>query len=117
MGDQKYDIEFITFSLGLVPISEGQVAINVSKILKIDRMGAEWRMTLDDDSVYALSEERMAELERTIRARKEAAKALEKENYKQTLKAQAEAVNELNAGVAAGGVILGGKPGGRFRQQ
>jgi hypothetical protein len=118
MMAEKYDFEFITLSLGLLPICGGKHAVNIGAIDALTRLDTGgWGLVLRHSTSYTpLTDDDMAELERTIKLRAEDARRIQKESFKQQMRAQAEAAQELSAGVAPGGVIVGGAPGKRFRQ-
>jgi hypothetical protein len=119
---QNFDFDFITQALGLIPIQDGEAALNPSMITDVcrDDEGA-WAFSLQGGEVYLMDDAEMAELELTIRARAETAKALRKEaletDVRTQLEAHAKTVAELNAGLAQGGVIVGAPGNKRFRQQ
>jgi len=117
MADEKYNFEFITAALGLLPILNGQAAINTGAVIDLKRMesGGFWQLRLSGDLIYSVSDDDLAEIEQSIKRRAEMAKAIQKEQYKQNMKLQAEAMNELQGGVAPG-VIVPPAPK-RFRQQ
>jgi hypothetical protein len=116
MPETKYDFEFITLSLGLLPICGGTAAISLAQIVDLEKIETGWTLRLNRSGAYKLTDGDMAELEQTIRRRSEAAREIQKENYKSSLRAQAEAAAELNAGVAPGGIVLG-SPRQRFKPQ
>ncbi|MBO0721504.1 MAG: hypothetical protein J2P41_11820 [Blastocatellia bacterium] len=129
----EFDFDFIARSLGLWPIEDGEAAINASAIVAIERIGylpekdwtdgdpTRWKLIMNYDNEFILTNADMAELERRIKSRIELAKAERKEaieaDMRSQVEAQAKAVAELNSRVSQGGVIVGGRPGGRFRQQ
>lgn len=111
----EYNLEFITQALGLLPIKGGQAAINIGALVDLEKLATgDWSLRVHGDTEYSLTEEDMAELQQTIRARAETAKLIQKETIKQNMKLQAEAVAEMNRGVAPGVIV---PPHKRFRQQ
>jgi len=119
MSEQKkpaFNMDFITQALGLLPIQCGTSAINISAItgLYMCEDGQSYTLTLHDGEKKFLTCDDMVELEQTIKARAEAAAIIQKEAFKQQLKAQADAMAELQSGVAPG-MIVGAPVGKRFR--
>lgn len=110
-----YDFDFITRSLGLIPICNSSRAINAGAITFIRPRGDEthtWvEIGIHGGESFTLSSEEMIELEATIKRRAAEGKELQKQAIKDNIQAQQEAVNELNRGVAA--PILVGGPGKR----
>jgi hypothetical protein len=114
-----YDIEFITRSLGLLPVGDTAVAIaHIGALEKLDDGG--WRLVLINKSYYDLTEEDLVEMERRIRARHEIARAERRAaieaDVRAQLEAQVKAAAEMSGGVQPGGVILGA-PRQRFKPQ
>lgn len=118
-----YDFEFITQSLGLVPIQDREAAINPQMLTDICRADDNegWIFSLEGGESYILTDEEMIDLENIIRARAESVKAMRKEalesDVRTQLEAHAKTVAELNAGLqAGGGIIVNTQPNKRFRQ-
>jgi hypothetical protein len=119
MADERYDIEFITRSLGLLPIGETAVAItHIQELEKTDDGG--WRLTMRDGESYDLTDEDLAAIERLIKSRQDIARAERKlsieSDVRSQLEAQVKAAAELQGSVQPGGVILG-SPRQRFKPQ
>jgi|SRR5215475_13077590 len=116
-----FDFDYITQALGLIPIQQGEAAINPGAITDVCRASVEesddegWMITLQGGETYHLTDDEMSELEATIRARAQTAKEMQKEAIKQNMKSQAEAMAELSASVAPG-MIVGPATNKRFRQ-
>lgn len=108
----SYDFEFITRSLGLIPIGNHN-AINPGAIISLEVGEDRTVITLHGEARYFLDPEDMAKLEETIKRRNEEAKQLQREAVKENILAQHEIVQELNNRVAAPPMILGmpGKKG------
>jgi hypothetical protein len=107
---ELFDFEFITFSLGLVPICNGDAAIslgNISSIAKGEE-GDKWILTMISDEEYDLGLDDMINLERLLKDRK----AKRKDNIKDEIEAQLKASAEMQAGVQPGRIVgVGNKKG------
>jgi hypothetical protein len=116
----SYDFEFITQALGLIPINSGDAAIAPGAITSISRdpnsPDGDWLLNLQGNEGYALDDSDMAELEATIRERAEAQRIMQKETLKQNIRAQAEAMAELQGGVAAPSGVIVNPNSRKFRQ-
>ena len=102
---EPYDFEFITFALGLVPILNGDAAINLANIASFAKAeeGDGWILTLINDEEYALTEDDMINLDQLLKDRK----ANRKNIIKDEMAAQLHAQAELQGGVQqASGVIV-----------
>jgi hypothetical protein len=118
-SETKYDIEFITRSLGLLPI--GSVAVSLTHIQELEKTDdGGWRLTMRDGESYDLVDEDLAAIERLIKSRQEIARAERKQaiesDVRSQLEAQVKAAAELQGGVQPGGIILG-SPRQRFKPQ
>jgi hypothetical protein len=124
MSEEKtpydYDLNYITASLGLVPLQEASAAINPNYItdIALSDDGASWIFCIEGGESYMLDHEEMRELEQVIRARANevrlARKAALQDEARSTLEAQAKALADLNSRVAPGDMVIGGNR--RFRQ-
>lgn len=115
----EFDFDYITKTLGLIPIQDGVAAFNPGALTDIyyDCEDEVYIFTLHGGETYSLDDEEMAELETTIRDRQEAARQLQAENIRANLKAQMEAMSDMRGAVAPGqGMILGSPNDKRFRQ-
>jgi hypothetical protein len=97
----KYDFEFITRSLGLIPLEyvtglgeQVLVGINPNAIVSLrrDRGTLEdlFTITMRNESQHVLSESELVAFEATIRQREEAARAFQKERIRDQTIAQHE---------------------------
>lgn len=113
---EPYDLDFITLSLGLIPICNGDVAINPASITDMEK-GDEgnWSIRLINEQEYVLDDADMTEFERALKGSIEKNKAKVKEGLKERVKMEAEVMAELQGGVQPG-MILGAPTGRRFRQ-
>lgn len=111
MSKEKYDFNFITLSLGLVPIQDGKAAINPSAITHLQWNAAHgtWEMGMHGGTTYVITVADMAELEETIKRRGEEAKIIQKEAMRHQIVTQNEIIQELNRGVQ-GALITGAVP-------
>jgi hypothetical protein len=107
MAKDKYDFDFITLALGLVPIQAGIAAINPAAItsMQFDAVHGNFLLSMHGGTKYALTVEDMAELEETIKRRGEEAKAIQKEAMRNQLITQQEVFTEINNRVQPGQII------------
>jgi hypothetical protein len=89
---ELFDFEFITFSLGLVPICNGDAAISLGNIASLAKAeeGDGWLLTLINDEEYQLGDDDLMALERLLKDRKANRKNVIKEEIEAQLKANAE---------------------------
>lgn len=106
-----YDFDYITRSLGLIPIHAGRDAVNPGAIVCLETTDSETVITLHGGERFHLVPSAMIELEQTIRRREEEVKARQRENVKEQILAQHEIVQELNNRVQPGMII--GEPLGK----
>lgn len=123
----SYDFEFITQSLGLISIQRGEAAFNPGAVISLERdADNDWVLSLHGGEDFVLSAEDMAELETTFRNRIEDQKVRQAEAFEQhkaqqaelakaQIRAQAEALAELNQGVQPG-MIVGAPTGKGWRK-
>jgi hypothetical protein len=122
--DPLYSFDWICSALGLIPICDGEAAINLVSIVDFVRQedGPGWILNLEHGESFNLDPEDMAELQDTLKRRVEESKLQHAENFerqkaqqaelaKAQIRAQAEAVAELNQGVQPGMIV--GAPGGK----
>jgi len=108
-----FDFEFITFSLGLVPICNGKAAISLGNIASLAEAeeGDGWILTMINDEEYDLGLDDMITLDRLLKDRK----ANRKNNIKEEITAQLQAQAEMQGAVQPGRIVgVGG--GGRRGQ-
>lgn len=107
--DPLYSFEWICSALGLIPICDGEAAINLVSIVDFIREedGPGWILNLEHGESFNLDPEDMAELQDTLKRRVEEQKVRQRENMKEQLRAQAEAMAELQTGVQSGVVVPG----------
>lgn len=105
---ELYDFEFITFALGLVPICNGDAAINLGNISSLAKAedGEGWLLTMINDEEYQLGDDDLINLERLLRDRK----ARRKDTVKEEMIAYNQAQAELQGNVRPGKIVgIGGK--------
>jgi hypothetical protein len=123
-----YSFDWICSALGLIPICDGEAAINLVSIVDFVRQedGPGWILNLEHGESFNLDPEDMAELQAILRNRIEEQKLQQAENFerqksqqaeiaKAQIRAQAEAVAELNQGVQPG-MIVGAPTGKGWRK-
>lgn len=109
----SYDFDFITRSLGLIPICNNSRAINAGaisfirpRITETESGEVVWiEIGVHGGESFTLSPEEMAELETTIRRRAEEAKQLQKETFRDNILAQHEVLGEINNRVSPGMIV------------
>jgi hypothetical protein len=102
MSDEKakYDFNFITLALGLVPAERGKVALNPGAISHMYKgENGQVAIIMHGGANISLTAEDMAELEETIKRRGEDAKAIQKEAMRNQLLTQQEVIQELSGRV------------------
>lgn len=104
---KKFDFEFVTAALGLLPIQAGMAAINPGAItsVQIDGASGKWIMVMHGGTKYILTDDDMAELEETMKRRNEEAQIVQKEVMRRQLITQQEVFTELNNRVQPGQII------------
>ena len=109
LAPEPYDFEFITFAMGLVPICNGEAAINLANIASVAKAedGDGWILTLINDEEYALTDDDMVNLEQLLKDRK----SRRKDVVKEEIAAQIQATAELQGGVQPGKIVSVGKRG------
>lgn len=109
MSDEnpKYDFNFITLALGLVPTTKGRAAINPGAIVYLTRdEDGRAVVTMHGGQVLMLNAQDMADLEETIKRRSEEGKILQREAIRNQFLAQQEVMQEMNTRVQT--PIIGG---------
>ena len=107
--DAKFDLNFIFLSLGLMPVGDGQSAINPQAIASINCATGHYVITVQgDDHKYLLDDAQMIEFEKMIRRRSEEAKTIQREMIRQQIINQTEVMQELNSGISRGAIIAAG---------
>jgi hypothetical protein len=107
---ELFDFEFITFSLGLVPICNGDAAISLGNIASLAKAeeADKWILTMINDEEYDLGLDDMMTLERLLKDRK----AKRKDNIKDEISAQLQAQAEMQGAVQPGRIVgVGNKKG------
>jgi hypothetical protein len=107
---ELFDFEFITFSLGLVPICNGDAAISLTSIASLAKAeeGDKWILTMINDEEYDLGLDDMINLERLLKDRK----ANRKNHIKEEIAVQIQAQAEMQASVQPGRIVgVGNKKG------
>lgn len=115
----SYDFEFITQSLGLIPIHGGSAAINTGAVTDMERDdNGGWVLRLQGEGEYTLNDEEMAELEQGLRNKQAKRKELIRDEILLQNEAGIEAQNIFSGRVAPGKIInVPGMPkGNKFRQ-
>lgn len=122
---EPYDFDFIVNTLGLIPYqalalddnTTFQGAFNIGAVINLEVTEDEnVALTLHGGEEILMSKAHMAELEETLRRRIEDNKAKQKEAVKDNMRIQAEAMAELQGGVApASSVIVDGRVAKRGR--
>jgi hypothetical protein len=109
--DPLYSFDWIMFALGLIPILDGEAAINPISIIDFVRAedGPGWILNLEHGESFNLDHEDMAELQDTLKRRIEEQKAKQKDAMKDQIRMQAEAMAELQGGVVPGAIVPAGK--------
>jgi len=99
----------------LIPWREG--AFNIGAVVSIhfdENKSA--IISLSNGPTIILSQADMVELEQTLKRKIETTQAIQKEAIRNNIKAQAEAVAELNSSVQPGMIVGAAPTGKRFRQ-
>lgn len=111
MPEQKFDLDFIMLSFGLIPImtTDGPVAINPSSITNMEWDNDAYKINIHNGPEYTLTPTWMAELEQTIKARSEDMKILQREAFKSQMTMQNEVAQEIQRGVVGAQLINAGK--------
>jgi hypothetical protein len=107
---ELFDFEFITFSLGLVPICNGDAAISLNSIASLAKAeeGDGWLLTLINDEEYQLGDDDLMALERLLKDRK----ANRKNHIKEEIAVQIQAQAEMQGAVQPGRIVgVGNKKG------
>jgi len=94
----EYDFNFITLSLGLIPIQNGVAAINPGAItsLQWDSTHMKWKISMHGGTTYLITVDDMVELEESIKRRAEETKVLQREAMRNHAVAQNEIIAEMN---------------------
>jgi len=102
--DTKYDFDFITGALGLVPHRGG--AFNPAQVLRVQQTDDEGMMIiLSHGSRIDLNALDVLEMEMLIRKRQDEIKAKQREAMKEQILTQQSVVDELNSKPQAGHII------------
>lgn len=101
---EKYDFDFITGALGLVPHPGG--AFNPAQVVMVHKTDDNGLViVLTDEDVIKLHPEHVEEMEAMIRKRQDEVKARRREEIKEQILAQQSVIDELNNRPAPGHIV------------
>jgi len=105
MSEEKYDFDFITGALGLVPYRGG--AFNPAQVVTINQapVGDDLIITLTENETIRLSPVDVLEMEFLIRKRQDEVKTKQREAIKEQMLTQQSVIEEINNRPAPGHIV------------